>query len=191
MGQPKILAFAGSKRNGSFNDKLLGIACRIAEQAGADVTHIQLKDFELPLFCQDVESAGFPENATKLQDLFLSNDALLFACPEYNSSITPIMKNVIDWVSRPNDERAGLSSFAGKTACLISASPGALGGMRGLRHVREILSNINVLVTPGQFALVSAMHAFDENGELVDEKNKVRLSSCIESFVNTASNQLT
>lgn len=185
----KILAFAGSSRSGSLNDRLLSAACEIANGFDSEINHIQLSDFEMPLYNQDLEAEGFPDTVIELNRLFRQHDSLLIACPEYNSSITPLLKNVIDWTSRPNPESGPLEAYHDKTACLLSASPGALGGLRGLRHVREILSNINVLVVPNQFALTSAAGAFDDSGSLSDESNRNRLTSCIESFVNVARRQ--
>ena len=188
MSKTRILAFAGSNRNDSVNGRLLDIACEMASEAGAEVDRIHLSNYELPLFDQDLESsAGEPANAAKLKDHFMASSGLLLACPEYNSSITPLLKNTIDWVSRKSGTESPLAAFRGKTACLISASPGALGGLRGLRHVREILSNIGVLVTPGQFALNQAFDAFDESGNLKDEARKSQLQDCIDQFISTAS----
>lgn len=191
MAVPKILAFAGSNRTGSFNQKLLDSAVQIARETGADVTSIKLKDYPLPLFDQDLEAEhGLPDPAVQLKELFRQHAGLLIASPEYNSSITPLLKNVIDWVSRKaDDDESPLSAYQGKTAALISASPGGLGGLRGLRHVREILSNINVLVSPGQFALSNAHDAFDESGKLSDKRQSDNLQSCIQQFVSIAGNQ--
>ena len=151
MGQAKILAFAGSTRGGSFNQLLVDEASRLAKEAGASVTDLKLADYPLPLFCQDLEAnEGTPENALALKKIFIEHDALLIACPEYNSSITPLLKNTIDWLSRPGEGEPMLAAYQGKTAALLAASPGGFGGLRGLRHVREILSNISVLVTPNQ-----------------------------------------
>src|SRR6056297_1100854 len=105
---PKILAFAGSARKESWNKKLIQVATDFAQTAGADVTLIDLADYELPLFNQDLEEKGVPENALKLKELFLSHDGLLISAPEYNSSITPLLKNTIDWVSRPSDDYENL-----------------------------------------------------------------------------------
>ncbi len=186
MSKTRILAFAGSTRKESINGRLLAIACRMASDAGAEVDHIQLSDYELPLFDQDLEStSGQPENAIRLKELFFANSGLLLACPEYNSSITPLLKNTIDWVSRKSANESPLAAYRNKTACLISASPGALGGLRGLRHVREILSNIGVLVTPSQFALNQAFDALDESGNLKDEAKTSQLQECIDQFVST------
>lgn len=168
---PQILAFAGSARRDSFNKKLVRVAAECARQAGGEVTQIDLRDYALPIFDEDTESAdGLPANARKLKDLFLAHDGLLISCPEYNSSITPLLKNVIDWVSRPVAGEAPLQCFDGKVAALLAASPGALGGLRGLVTVRSILGNIKVLVLPDQFALAKAHEAFNENGSLKDGK---------------------
>lgn len=170
---PRILAFAGSVREASFNKKLLAIAVEGARGAGAEVTRIDLRDFPLPIMDEDLEAKdGPPEHARRLKDMFDSHDALLLACPEYNSSITPLLKNAIDWVSRPDDRRASLACFKGKTAALLATSPGALGGLRGLVHVRAILGNINVLVIPDQLALPRAGDAFADDGSLKDPKQQ-------------------
>ena len=112
---PRILAFAGSLRRESFNKKLVPIAAKAARDAGAEVTLIDLKDFPLPLFDQDLEAGqGMPENGTKLKQLFIDHDGLLVASPEYNSSVTAVLKNVIDWVSRPARGRATPGGFQGQ-----------------------------------------------------------------------------
>lgn len=164
----KILAFAGSARKDSFNKKLIAVAAAAARDAGADVTLIDLKDFPLPLFDQDLETLGEPENAKKLKALFKSHQGLLISAPEYNSSITPLLKNAIDWVSRQQEGERPLECFTGKTAALMSASPGALGGLRGLVTVRSILGNIGVIVLPNQVAVPKAHDAFQADGSLKD-----------------------
>src|SRR6266850_6331625 len=135
---PRILAFAGSTRRESINKKLVAIAARGAREAGAEVTLIELKDFPLPLFDQDLEAEqGMPENGKQLKKLFIDHDGLLIASPEYNSSITAVLKNAIDWVSRPAPGEPPLVAFRSKVATLMSASFGALGGRRGLDHIRS------------------------------------------------------
>jgi len=154
---PKILAFAGSTRSGSFNRQALDYAVRGAREAGAEVTLIDLKDFPLPLYNGDLEqSHGLPEASIRLKALFKSHHGLLIACPEYNGSITPLLKNTLDWVSRQHGEESGLVPYQGKLVALVSASDGNLGGLRGLRHVREILTVLQVLVIPKQMALAKA-----------------------------------
>jgi NAD(P)H-dependent FMN reductase len=171
MTTPRILAFAGSARRESFNKKLIKIAAAGAEAAGASVTLIDLADFELPLFNQDLEAEkGLPEKAVALKKLFVEHDGLLMSCPEYNSSITPLWKNTIDWVSRQAPGETPLAAFKGKVATIMSASPGKLGGLRGLVHVRSILGNIGVVVLPEQIAISEVTGAFTPDGKLQDAK---------------------
>lgn len=174
---PRILAFAGSARAGSFNRKLIRIAVGGARAAGAEVTLLELKDYPLPLYDGDLEAAeGLPPNARKLKEMFLAHEGLLIAAPEYNSSITPLLKNTIDWVSRSAPGEASLACYDGKVAALMSASPGGLGGLRGLMVVRLCLSNIKVLVLPDQVAVASAHEAFAEDGRLKDEKREAAVA---------------
>src|ERR1700733_13055904 len=175
MSQPKIVAFAGSLRAGSYNKKLVAIAAEAARAAGAEVTVVDLRELALPVFDQDIEDAsGLPEGARKFKALLRASDGFLIAAPEYNSSITAALKNAIDWASRSEtDDEPSLAAFRGKAAALMSASPGALGGLRGLVTVRSILSNIGVLVLPDQVAISTAHEAFDDSGKLKDE-NKAR-----------------
>ncbi|MBI3824165.1 MAG: NAD(P)H-dependent oxidoreductase [Planctomycetes bacterium] len=182
MPAPRILAFAGSLRKDSFNKKLIQFAVAGARRAGAEVTLIDLKDFPLPIYDGDIEATtGIPENGLKLKKLFLEHDGLLLACPEYNSSITGVLKNTIDWVSRQSPNEAPLACYLGKVATLMSASPGGLGGLRGLVHVRSILGNINVIVLPDQIAINRAMDAFNPDGALKDAK----LQAAIEGLGKT------
>ncbi len=168
----RILAFAGSARRDSVNKKLLQAAAAGVREAGAEVTIIDLADHPMPLYDGDLEAGeGLPDNAHKLKALFREHHGLLLACPEYNGSITPLMKNTIDWVTRPaGSDEPTLAAFEGKTAGLVSASPGALGGLRGLAHVRQILSGIRVHVIPQQHALARAGDAFDTDGRLTDPR---------------------
>ena len=171
MAVPRILAFAGSARRESFNKRLIKIAAAAAETAGAAVTLIELAVYPLPLFNQDLEAdEGLPVNAVALKKLFLEHDGLLLSCPEYNSSITPLLKNTIDWVSRQAPGEGPLAAYQGKVATLMSASPGRLGGLRGLVHVRSILGNIGVVVLPDQVAVSEAHGAFTPDGGLKDAK---------------------
>lgn len=171
--KPRILAFAGSTRKDSYNKKLARIAAKAAEECGADVTLVDLKDLPMPLFDEDLErEAGMPESAAKLKALMVEHDGFLIASPEYNSSITAVLKNAIDWVSRPVPNEPSLLAFKGKTAVLMSASPGNLGGLRGLVHLRAILGNIGMIVLPDQIAVPKAYEAFDSDGRLKDAKQQ-------------------
>ncbi|MCA9040056.1 MAG: NAD(P)H-dependent oxidoreductase [Planctomycetaceae bacterium] len=175
MTTPKILAFSGSARKDSYNTRLVQVAVQGARDAGGEVTLLDLNDYPLPIFNEDLEADGTPENATKLKQLFITHDGLLISSPEYNSSITPLLKNVIDWVSRRAPGEEPLAAYQNKYAVLMAASPGALGGLRGLVHVRDILGNIGVTVLPQQIAISQAMHAFKETGELQDEEKHQRV----------------
>lgn len=175
--KPRILALGGSLRRDSLNQKLAAIAADGARQAGAEVTVISLRDFPLPLFDQDLEAAsGKPEIARRLKALFREHHGLIIASPEYNSSITAALKNAIDWVSRADSsDEPPLSALAGKSAILCAASPGALGGLRGLVHLRSILGNIGITLLPDQVAVGSAHTAFREDGSLMDDAQAARI----------------
>ena len=177
MKTPRILAFGGSLRRDSFNQKLAAVAAAGAREVGAEVTLIALRDFPLPVFDQDLEDAdGMPAAAKALKQLFREHDGLLIAAPEYNSSLTAALKNALDWVSRAEtDDEPPLAAFTGKTAALCAASPGALGGLRGLVHVRAILGNIGVTVLPDQVAVSKAHEAFAADGTLSDAKQAARV----------------
>ena len=177
MKTPRILAFGGSLRRDSFNQKLAAVAAAGAREAGAEVTLIALRDFPLPVFDQDLEDVdGMPAAAKALKQLFREHDGLLIAAPEYNSSLTAALKNAFDWVSRAEtDDEPPLVAFTGKTAALCAASPGALGGLRGLVHVRAILGNIGVTVLPDQVAVSKAHEAFAADGTLSDAKQAARV----------------
>lgn len=174
---PRILVFGGSLRRDSFNQKLAAIAAEGARSAGADVTLIALRDFPLPVFDEDLETAvGKPDAAVRLKALFREHHGLIIASPEYNSSVSAALKNAIDWVSRADsDDEPALSALSGKTAAICAASPGALGGLRGLVHLRSILGNIGITVLPDQIAVGSAYQAFTDDGSLTDGKQAERV----------------
>ena len=138
MASPvKILAFAGSLRRDSYNKKLVRVAAAGARGAGAEVTELDLRNLPLPIFDEDLEAAdGLPPNARRLKDLMLAHDGFLISAPEYNSSITAVLKNAIDWASRPVVGEPPLACFVGKVASLIAASPGTSAVCAGLVTVR-------------------------------------------------------
>ena len=184
----KLLFFSGSARKESMNKKLAKLAADMAQDAGAQVTHIDLKDFEMPLYDGDVEAQnGIPENAKKLKQLFVEHDGFFIASPEYNSSMPPLLKNTLDWISRPHEEKeASLIAFNGKIAALGAVSPGGLGGLRGLVPLRMMLGNIGVTVVPSQVAIGSGFQAFDENEHLKDDRQAGMLKATIDEFVKIA-----
>jgi len=176
MTQPRILAFAGSLRTGSYNKTLVKIAAASASNAGAAVTLIDLRDFPLPVFDEDLEAAeGLPANVLALKKLFIDAQGLLLSLPEYNSSLTAVFKNTIDWVSRPAPDEKGLAALDGKIVTLMSASPGALGGMRGLVHARAMFGNLSAIVLPGQVSISKANEAFTAEGQLKEARQQANV----------------
>ncbi len=180
MSNVKILAFAGSSRKDSFNKKLVQIAAQGAKETGAEVTYIDLKDYPLPIFDEDFEAEhGKPESAQKLKALMMEHDGFLISCPEYNGSITALLKNSIDWVTRSDEgeQPFALPAFRGKVISLMSASPGGLGGLRGLVHVRAILGGLGSIVLPDQHAISSAYQAFNDDGSLKDADQQKKIEA--------------
>ena len=183
----QVLAFSGSLRKDSYNTRIARIASDGAKAAGADVTFIELRDLAMPLFDEDLEKAsGAPESAKRFKQHLIAAQGILIACPEYNSSITGALKNAIDWASRPAPGEAPLAAFKGKVAGLCAASPGALGGLRGLVTVRSILGNLGVILLPQQVAVMKASEALDENGKLKDPRQQQSLLDLGAAVATTA-----
>ncbi|MGC8536604.1 MAG: NADPH-dependent FMN reductase [Rhizomicrobium sp.] len=177
-----LVAFSGSLRRGSYNRLLVEQAARGAENAGATVRRITLGDFKLPLYDADAEGElGMPEGARALRELCSDSAGYLIAAPEYNGSLSAALKNALDWLSRPlpnsNETALSLTAFRNKVAGILSASPGNWGGVRGLAHVRQILSGMGVLVTAEQLAVPRANEAFDDVGRLVNPANQTLAES--------------
>ncbi|MGH1484815.1 MAG: NADPH-dependent FMN reductase [Cellvibrionaceae bacterium] len=168
----KVLAFSGSARKESFNQKLVSIAAEGARQVGVEVTVIDLADYPMPLFNEDLEvKDGMPETAKAFKQLLIDHDGLLIASPEYNSAFSPLLKNAIDWASRASAKNElPLIAYRGKYAAIMATSPGGLGGIRGLVFLRMLLGNIGITVLPDQQAVPSAYQAFSEDGLLNDKK---------------------
>lgn len=183
MTAPRLLAFAGSSRRDSLNKKLVRHAAEVAREAGAEVTFADLGEYALPIYDGDLEAEGTPESAIRWKELMKAHDGFLVASPEYNSSYSGLLKNAIDWASRPKQGEAPLAAFAGKTAGLFAASPGALGGIRMLPQLRNLLMNLRVIVVPEQFGLGHADKAFDEQGALQDEKNRQAVKNVVDALV--------
>ena len=191
MSNVRIVAFAGSLRTGSFNKKLIRIAAAGARAAGAEVTEIDLRDIPMPLYDGDVEREhGLPPNAKVFKRLLIDHHGFLISSPEYNSAISGVLKNAIDWASRLEPNEPSLVAFKGKVAGLVSASPGHLGGVRGLAVLRSILSNIGVIVIPTQMAINRANDAFEPNGELKDERQQAAVASVGAEIVGIAAKLL-
>ncbi|TKB46664.1 NADPH-dependent FMN reductase [Thalassotalea mangrovi] len=166
----KILAFSGSARRDSYNQQLVKLAAKGAQEAGAKVTIINLADYPMPIFCQDIEQEnGMPEHAEAFKNLLLTHHGLLIASPEYNSAYSPLLKNTLDWASRATSkDEVPLSAYKEKVACIMAASPRAMGGVRGLSSLRLLLSNMGVTVLPQQVTIERAYSSFSQ-GRLVEE----------------------
>jgi NAD(P)H-dependent FMN reductase len=186
----KVVAFSGSAREGSVNQKLVTEAADIARNMNAKTTVINLKDFPIPFYEGDLEAKqGMPENAKKLRQLMIQSDVILIASPEYNGSLSALLKNTIDWASRSEKGAPSREAFAGKKFVIMSASPGSGGGARGLAHLKTILENVGGTVMPQQIVIADAYNAFDEHGHLKNPKSKQELQQAIEKTiqsVNTA-----
>ena len=169
----KILIFAGSTRQNSYNRLLAHNAADQARAMGADVTELELASLDIPLYNADLEATGTPPDVMRLKQLMFDHPAWIICSPEYNGSYTALLKNTIDWASSPVKGDAqwssGTKSFEGKVTGLLSASPGALGGLRSLSHLSPLLRNLQCWVSPKQFALGGAAQAFDAQGRLVNE----------------------
>ncbi len=182
-----ILVFAGSARAGSLNKKLARVAAAAVQAAGAEATFIDLADYPMPLYDGDLEAMeGVPGNARKLKDLFIAHRGLFIASPENNASVSALLKNTLDWISRQDGNESGLVPYQGKVAAIAGASPGALGGLRGLAHLRAILQKLNVLVLSEQFALGCAHEAFNVNGGLKDAKQQVAVGALAGKLIDVS-----
>ena len=184
----KIIVFSGSTRVASLNKKFAAAAAAALRAARAEVTLIDLADYPMPLYDGDLEvKEGVPGNARKLKALFSSHNGLLIASPENNASVSSLLKNTLDWLSRPDAGQNGLVPYQNKVAALVSASPGALGGLRGLVHLRAILQALGVLVLSEQFALNRAHEAFGDDGGLTDAKQQAILEGIAQRLVAVSS----
>lgn len=165
-----IAVIVGSTREASFNRLLGNAAIAALKEAGANVTDVDLATFDLPLYSAAIEANDFPADAERLKSLFAAQDGLLFVSPEYNGSVPPLLKNAIDWASRPTGEESliALSAYRGKASAVMSASISPFGGLRGLLHLRQILSTIQTLVIPEQVLVPNAHQAFDAEGNLTE-----------------------
>jgi len=186
LAATKILMFAGSTRDHSYNKCLIAEAAAICKELGGDVTVIDLKDYPLPFYNADLEAQeGIPDNAKKLKALFIENHAIVISSPQYNASIPALLKNVLDWVSR-GDKKA----YQGKKFVIMNASPGKKGGARALVHLRAILEDCGGEVLQNELVVSFAAKNFNTNGSLVnidlkhDLEQIIRKISCM-NFENT------
>jgi NAD(P)H-dependent FMN reductase len=186
----RLLITSGSARAGSLNTRLAAVAAHVARGAGAEVTELDLASLNLPVYSGDIEAAGLPAGALELRRLFATHDAFIVAAPEYNAFITPLLLNSLDWASRTptsGDLPAGVAAMNGTVAGMLSASPGALGGMRGLLFLRSFLSTaLGMLVVPETGSVGTAHQAFDEHGALKDAKQQQAIERVVHAVLKQA-----
>ncbi len=172
--KPKILAFAGSLREHSYTKRVVKTAIEGAKSAGAEVTYINLEQYPMPIYNEDNHKKfGFDGNALAFQKLLAEHDGFLIASPEYNGSIPGGLKNAIDWASRKSENYGMVEVFKGKVAAIMTASPGAFGGIRCLSHLRGVLTILLVNTLPSEIAVANVSKMFDGDGDtMTDEKMK-------------------
>lgn len=183
----KVLVFAGSTRSASHNRKLASEVAGLARARGAEVTHLELGDYDLPMYNADLEARGTPADVMKLKQLFHDHPAWIICTPEYNASYPALLKNTLDWLSSPVKGDAVWSDdmrfSRGKVVGVLSASPGALGGLRSQSHLVPLLFNLHCWVAPLTYALGRAGDAFDEAGRLKNEADRQRADAVVEQVL--------
>ncbi|WBY00021.1 NAD(P)H-dependent oxidoreductase [Ramlibacter tataouinensis] len=187
----KLLVFAGSTRQQSHNRRLAGVVARMARQQGVEVTHLELADFDVPMYNADLEARGTPADVLRLKQIAFEHPAWIICAPEYNASYPALLKNTLDWISSPVKAdpvwRDDLRATRGKVVGMLSASPGALGGLRSQSHLAPLLLTLRCWLAPEHFALGHAASAFDAAGELVDEAARRRVQAVLDQVLWAAS----
>ena len=178
MNTPKILAFAGSTRKESFNKRLAKIALLAADSAGADTTFIDLHDYDMPLYSGDfIAEHGMPDGVIAFKEMLKKHNGFLIASPEYNGSLTGTLKNAIDWATIKADDEERMACWNGKIVGLLAASPGGLGGIRGLSHLRTILAGIATFVLPNHLAVGNSTANLNNDTHIADENLQKQLNN--------------
>ena len=187
MHAMKLLVFAGSTREKSFNRKLAHVTAQLARARGAEVTHLELGAFELPMYNADLEARGTPPDVMRLKQLAFDHPAWIVCTPEYNASYPPLVKNTLDWISSPVKGDPtwsdGFRSTRGKVVGVLSASTGALGGLRSQSHLVPLLLNLHCWVAPQNYALSRAGEAFDPQGALTSAAHVQRIEAVIDQVL--------
>jgi chromate reductase, NAD(P)H dehydrogenase (quinone) len=189
MAVPKILVIPGSLRAQSYNGRLAALATKELTLADADVTRISLLDYPLPIYDADLaEKSGPPQNALRLKQLMSAHQGVFIASPEYNASITPLVKNTIDWISvvREGGEPA-LAAYQNRVFALGGASPGRSGAMQSLLALRQVLAvGCRALVIAEQVSVPNAGQAFDDMDELRDARAAGELKIVVRKLIDAA-----
>lgn len=188
--KPNILVFGGATHRASFNKQLARAMADLAQEAGGEATLIDLADYALPLYDGDLEAeSGLPENAVALKTLFKAADGLIISTPEYNGSLPAVLKNVVDWVSRPAEGEAQWVCFRGKVLGAVSASPAKFGGMNALGHLRQVMMGLGMLVVPGFTAFPEAASGFDDSGAIANPDQQAMYLGFAKQVVALASGE--
>src|SRR5712691_6844121 len=189
MAVPKILVIPGSLRARSYNVRLAALATKELTLADADVTRISLLDYPLPIYDADLaEKSGPPHHAVKLKQLMSVHQGVFIASPEYNASITPLIKNTIDWISVVRERgEPPLSAYQNRVFALAGASPRSSGALQSLLALRQVLAvGCRALVIAEQVNVPNAEQAFDEMDELKDARAATQLKTVARKLVDTA-----
>lgn len=188
MAALKILVIPGSIRTGSLNARLAAVAAHQFAQAGAEVTRLSLADFPLPIYDGDLQSkSGVPKNAVDLKRMMGAHHGVLIVTPEYNSSVPPLVKNTIDWISRVQDAHESRGQvFRGRAFAIASASQSRVGGARALAALRQILSACQALVIPNQMGLAAAGDAYDDRDRLKHPPDIEALGALVRQLIDVS-----
>jgi len=180
QGEINILAFSGSTREASANTKLLTYISLMAREQGANVKIINLKDFHLPFYDADYENTyGMPENGKKLRSLMMQSQVIFIASPQYNKSISAVLKNALDWLSRGEQGGPSRDAFKQKKFVLLCATPSADGGIHGLVHLRSIIEEIGGEVSAQDISIPQAYTAFNEKNRLKDSQKEAIIKKIV------------
>jgi chromate reductase len=192
MSALKILVIPGSLRTGSLNAKLAAAAAHQFAQAGADVTRISLDDFPLPLYDADLQTkSGVPKNAINLKRMISAHHGVLIVTPEYNSSVPPLVKNTIDWVTRVQDvQEARGQVFRERAFAIAAASESRLGGVRALAALRLVLTACHATVIPNQLALPFASEAYDDMDRLKHPADIEALGALVRQLIDVSQHMM-
>lgn len=178
-----ILVFSGSLRPESTHGRLARLAADELNARGIDATLLSLADYPLPIYDESIEREEFPEAANRLRELFAKHHGFVIASPEYNGSVTPLLKNTLDWVSRKSAATAQLQPFNNKLALIVTTSPGSAGGLRGARHLREILNALGAIVLPRQLTIPNSAQSLDAQGRLLLDKHREQFAAEIGALI--------
>lgn len=183
----KILVFAGCLHKDSINKKVAKLAAQKLQSQGHEALLVDVNEYHLPLYNQDISAQDFPKEAITFANLMKEHSAWVIASPEHNFSITAYLKSLIDWVSRvPDNQKPNMEIFANKTIAIMSASPSALGGFRSLSHLRDILTSIGSFVIPSQVCIANSFSALDSDGNLIEKNHQTLLDNMLRQLVLVA-----